>query len=149
MYVLPSAYTKTAIHWVKLALASAIAAAAAFELLLVASMLSLPGILNVFTISLLIRSVAYVVAVSLHYYEQTRAHKSSDILLLYWLTTIVVSLVTLRTDFGSRYSPFATYPAVRMARYVMLVSTITIFGAELVPRNMSEYVLAEDSDDDV
>ncbi|KAJ2749377.1 hypothetical protein GGI19_005691, partial [Coemansia pectinata] len=149
MYALPSAYTKTALYWVKLALASAISVAAVFELLLTASVLPLSGLFNVFTVGLLIQSVAYVVAVRLHYYEQTRACKSSDILLLYWLTTIIVSLVTLRTDLGTRYSPFATHSAVRMARYAMLASMVVLFGAELIPRRMSEHALAEDSDDDM
>ncbi|KAJ2057819.1 hypothetical protein GGI17_005434, partial [Coemansia sp. S146] len=149
LYALPSFYTKTAVYWVKLALASAIAVAAVFELLLTAAMLPLSGIFNVFTVGLLLQLVAYLVAIRLHCYEHTRTRKSSDTLLLYWLTTIIVSLVTLRTDLGTRYSPFATYSAVRMVRYAMLVSMATLFGAELLPRRMSEYVLAEDGDEDV
>ncbi|KAJ2048256.1 hypothetical protein GGI08_006049, partial [Coemansia sp. S2] len=75
--------------------------------------------------------------------------KSSDILLLYWLFTIVVSLVTLRTDLATRYTLFETYSAVRMMRYTMLALTFALFSAELMPRKMSEYVLAEDDDDDM
>ncbi|KAJ2733122.1 hypothetical protein IW152_003279, partial [Coemansia sp. BCRC 34962] len=115
LYALPSFSAKTAVYWVKLALASAIGFA----------------------------------ATRLHYYEQTRARKLSDILLLYWLTTIIVSLVVLRTDFGAKHSPLATYPAVRAARYAMLLSTIALFCAELWPRKSAEYVLPEDGDSDV
>ncbi|KAJ1875319.1 hypothetical protein LPJ71_011621, partial [Coemansia sp. S17] len=74
--------------------------------------------------------------------------KSSDILLLYWLFTIVVSLVILRTDLATRYTLSATYSAVLMVRYTMLALAFALFSAELVPRKMSEYVLAEDDDDD-
>ncbi|KAJ2750195.1 hypothetical protein GGI19_005245, partial [Coemansia pectinata] len=149
LYALPSFYTKTAVYWAKLALASAIAAAVAAELLLTAAMLPLSGIFNVFTVGLLLQLVAYLVAIRLHYYEHTRARKSSDTLLLYWLTTIIVSLVTLRTDLSTRYSLHTTYSAVRMVRYAMLVSMVALFGAELLPHRMSEYVLAEDGDEDV
>ncbi|KAJ2018312.1 hypothetical protein GGI14_002398 [Coemansia sp. S680] len=149
LYALPSSYTKTAVYGVKLVLASVIAAAVAAELLFTAVMLPLSGVFNVLTISLLIQIAAYVVAIRLHYYEQTRARQSSDLLLLYWLTTIIVSLVVLRTDLGARYAPLVTHPAVRAARYTMLLSTIALFCAELWPRKLAEYVLAEDGDEDV
>ncbi|KAJ2863548.1 hypothetical protein GGH94_003542, partial [Coemansia aciculifera] len=149
LYDLPSSYTKTAVYWVKLALASATAAAVTAELLFTAVISSLPGLVNVLIISLLIQTAAYVVAIRLHYYEQTRARNSSDLLLLYWLTTIIVSLVTLRTDLGAKYAPLVTHPAVRAARYTMLLSTIALFCAELWPRKLAEYVLAEDGDEDV
>ncbi|KAJ1821520.1 hypothetical protein LPJ60_002558, partial [Coemansia sp. RSA 2675] len=80
---------------------------------------------------------------------QTRARKPSDILLLYWLTTVIVSLVVLRTDLGTKDAPLAAYPAVRAARYAMLLSTTALFCAELWPRKSTEYVLAEDGDSDV
>ncbi|KAJ2727562.1 hypothetical protein IW152_006139, partial [Coemansia sp. BCRC 34962] len=73
LYALPSFSAKTAVYWVKLALASAIGFAAIFELLFTAAKLPLSGVVNVFTASLLIQSVAYLVAIRLHYYEQTRA----------------------------------------------------------------------------
>ncbi|KAJ2249336.1 hypothetical protein GGI13_004324 [Coemansia sp. RSA 455] len=149
LYALPSSYTKTVVYGVKLVLASVIAAAVAAELLFTAVMLPLSGVFNVLTISLLIQIAAYVVAIRLHYYEQTRARQSSDLLLLYWLTTIIVSLVVLRTDLGARYAPLVTHPAVRAARYTMLLSTIALFCAELWPRKLAEYVLAEDGDEDV
>ncbi|KAJ2342680.1 hypothetical protein GGH92_005267, partial [Coemansia sp. RSA 2673] len=149
LYALPSLYTKTAVYWVKLALASAIAAAPALELLFTASTQPLSGIFNVFAVGLLLQSIAYVVALRLHHYEHTRMRKSSDILLLYWLFTIVVSLVTLRTDLATRYTLSATYSTVLMVRYTMLALTFALFSVELVPRKMSEYVLAEDDDDDM
>ncbi|KAJ2788337.1 hypothetical protein GGI18_003014, partial [Coemansia linderi] len=149
LYALPSFNSKTAVYWIKLSLASAIALAAIFELLFTAAKLPLSGIVNVFTASLIIQSAAYLVAIRLHCYEQTRARKPSDILLLYWLTTIVVSLVVLRTDLSAKHAPLAAYPAVRAARYAMLLSTTALFCAELWPRKSTEYVLAEDGDSDV
>ncbi|KAJ2803401.1 hypothetical protein H4S07_004467, partial [Coemansia furcata] len=149
LYALPRSYTKTPAYWIKLALATAIAAAAAIELLFTAYISPLSGLVNVLTISQLIQIAAYVVAIRLHYYEQTRARKSSDILLLYWLTTIIILLVTLRTDLGTRHSPLLTYAAVRAARYTMLLSIFALFCAELWPRRLSEYMLAEDGDEDV
>ncbi|KAJ2088098.1 hypothetical protein GGI09_006438, partial [Coemansia sp. S100] len=148
LYTLPSLYTKTAVYWVKLTLASAIVAAPILELLFTASTQPLSGIFNVFTVGLFLQSIAYVVALRLHHYEHTRMRKSSDILLLYWLFTIVVSLVILRTDLATRYTLSATYSAVLMVRYTMLALTFVLFSVELVPRKMSEYVLAEDDDDD-
>ncbi|KAJ2248155.1 hypothetical protein GGI13_004765, partial [Coemansia sp. RSA 455] len=149
LYALPSLYTKTAIYWVKLALAGAIAAAPVLELLFTASTQPLSGIFNVFTVGLLLQSIAYVVALRLHHYEHTKMRKSSDILLLYWLFTIVVSLVTLRTDLATGYTLSATYSTVLIVRYTMLALTFALFSAELVPRKMSEYVPAEDNDDDM
>ncbi|KAJ2873875.1 hypothetical protein GGH93_002885 [Coemansia aciculifera] len=149
LYALPNFYTKRWVYWVKLALASAIASAAAVELLLTATMSPLSGLFNVFTTGQLIQTTAYVIAIRLHYYEQTRAHKSSGILLLFWLATILMSLVTLRTDHGARYPPFVTYSSVRVMRYAMLLYVTSLFCVELWPRKLSEYVLAEDGDDDV
>ncbi|KAJ2611873.1 hypothetical protein GGF44_006125, partial [Coemansia sp. RSA 1694] len=143
--VLPSSYAKTAAYWIKLALASVIAAAAAVELLFTTASW---GMLNVFTASQLIQAAAYVIAIRLYHYEQTRARKSSGTLLLYWLATIFVLLVTLRTDRGASHSPFKTHAAVRLARYTMLFSVSVLFCAELWPRKHAEYVLAEDGDDD-
>ncbi|KAJ2408315.1 hypothetical protein GGI10_004862, partial [Coemansia sp. RSA 2530] len=148
LYALPRFNTKTAVYWVKLSLASAIALAAIFELLFTAAKLPLSGMVNVFTASLIIQSAAYLVAIRLHCYEQTRARKPSDILLLYWLTTVIVSLVVLRTDLSAKHAPLAAYPAVRAARYAMLLSTIALFCAELWPRKSTEYMLAEDGDSD-
>ncbi|KAJ2028155.1 hypothetical protein H4S03_007953, partial [Coemansia sp. S3946] len=149
LYALPSLYTKTAVYWVKLTLASAIAAAPILELLFTASTQPLSGISNVFTIGLFLQSIAYVVALRLHHYEHTRMRKSSDILLLYWLFTIVVSLVTLRTDLATRYTLSVTYSTVLMMHYTMLALTFALFSVKLMPRKMSEYVLAEDDDDDM
>ncbi|KAJ2101022.1 hypothetical protein IW146_009428, partial [Coemansia sp. RSA 922] len=149
LYTMPSLYTQTAIYWVKLTLASAIAAAPILELLFTASTQPLSGISNLFTVGLFLQSIAYVVALRLHHYEHTRMRKSADILLLYWLFTIVVSLVTLRTDLATRYTLSATYSTVLMVCYTMLALTFALFSVELVPRKMSEYVLAEDDDDDM
>ncbi|KAJ2018555.1 hypothetical protein GGI14_002203 [Coemansia sp. S680] len=149
LYALPSFYTKTAVYWVKLVLASAIASAAVVELLFTAAMSPLSGIFNLFTVSLLIQTAAYVIAIRLHYYEQTRAHKSSGILLLFWLATILTSLVTLRTDHSARYPPFVLYSSVRVMRYAMLFLVTSLFSLELWPRKLSEYVLAEDNDGNI
>ncbi|KAJ2745284.1 hypothetical protein GGI20_002307 [Coemansia sp. BCRC 34301] len=145
---LPSSHVKTAVYWVKLALAIAIAVAAAIELLFTVANSSRHGVFNVFAVSQLLQTAAYVVAICLHYYEHTRARKSSDILLLYWLTTILVSLVLLRTDHSAAYPPFGAYSFAWMARYAMLLSIVALFCVELWPRKHSEYVLAEDGDND-
>ncbi|KAJ2793646.1 hypothetical protein H4S07_006988, partial [Coemansia furcata] len=81
LYAFPSFYTKTVVFWVKLILASVNAGAAIFELLLTAAILPPSKTFNVFTVGLLIQSVTYLVAIRLHYYEQTKARKPSDVLL--------------------------------------------------------------------
>ncbi|KAJ2580760.1 hypothetical protein GGH95_002418, partial [Coemansia sp. RSA 1836] len=107
------------------------------------------GMFNVFTTSQLIQAAAYVIAICMHYYEQTRARKSSDILLLFWLATILASLVTLRTDLGANLPPVEAHSLAWVVRYIELFSIVALFCAELWPRRLTEYVLAEDGDDDV
>ncbi|KAJ2909252.1 hypothetical protein GGI21_002068, partial [Coemansia aciculifera] len=148
LYALPSFYSKTAVYWVKLVLASVVAAASAVELLFTAATLSRSSVFNVFVVSQLIQTAAYTIAIRLHYYEQTRARKSSGILLLFWLATIFVQLVNLRTDRSATYPPYEADSFVRIARYAMLLSIVALFCAELWPRKLVEYVLAEDGDND-
>ncbi|KAJ2008208.1 hypothetical protein H4R26_000328 [Coemansia thaxteri] len=149
LYALPSFCTKTAAYWIKLVLASVITTASAVELMLAVTMQPLSRAVNVFAVGQLVQTAAYIFAIKLHYYEQTRARKSSGTLLLYWLVSIIAQLVVLRTDRGANRAPYETNAVVWMARYIALFSMTALFCAELWPRKLVEYVLPEDGDDDV
>ncbi|KAI8318339.1 hypothetical protein GQ54DRAFT_341905 [Martensiomyces pterosporus] len=144
-YALPAAYTKTAVYWVKLFLAGAIVIASAVDLVHAVLQRQISHSLNVFTASLLIQTAAYGVAANLHYYEQTRARGSSSILLLYWLVTSISTLITLRTNLEAE-RPSHSHRLVWTARFASAASIGMLLCAELWPRKLVEYVLAEDDD---
>ncbi|KAJ2475512.1 hypothetical protein EV174_005249, partial [Coemansia sp. RSA 2320] len=136
-------------YWIKLVLSGAIAAASAAELVFAVNTQPLSRAINVFTAGRLIQTAAYVTAIRLHYYEQTRARKPSGTLLLYWLATIAMQLVVLRTDRGTGYMSHKDSSAVWMARYIELFSVLALFCAELWPRKSVDYVLPEDGDESI
>ncbi|KAJ1949962.1 hypothetical protein FBU59_000908, partial [Linderina macrospora] len=122
-----------------MALASGIALASIADLVHAAMQRPLARSFNVFVVGLFVQSAAYVLAVDLHYYEQTRARTSSAVLLLYWLTSLIVDGVTLRSDMHRKR-------AFLPARYAELAMILALFSAELWPRRLVEYALAEDDD---
>ncbi|KAJ1960654.1 hypothetical protein GGI12_003685, partial [Dipsacomyces acuminosporus] len=146
-YALPPAYTKTAVYWIKLLLAGIIVAASGAELVHSVLTKGIAHSFNVFTLSLFIQTVAFSIAANLHYYEQTRARSSSSILLLYWLLTAVSSAVTLRTNLEAKH-PSRSHRLVWTSRFASIAAIAAIFCAELWPRKLVEYVLAEDDDND-
>ncbi|KAJ1952202.1 hypothetical protein EC988_003681, partial [Linderina pennispora] len=139
MYALPSPYTKTAVYYIKMALAVGIAVASVAELVHTVMQRPLSRSFNVFVVGLFVQTAAYLLAVDLHYYEQTRARTSSGILLLYWLTSLLLDGVMLRSDLHRKR-------ALLPARYAELAMTLAVFSAELWPRKLVEYALAEDDD---
>ncbi|KAJ1887391.1 hypothetical protein LPJ66_009144, partial [Kickxella alabastrina] len=147
MYALPRSYTHSAVFWIKLALAGAVALAAAAELVFIVLSKSLSHGLNAIVLGQLAQVVAYAVAAKLHYYEHTRARRSSDQLLLFWLASLTMWLLTLRTDrITGRPSP-EKHSWVWNARYASAAAVAALFGAELWPRRLAEYALPADYDD--
>ncbi|KAJ1812464.1 hypothetical protein LPJ56_003857, partial [Coemansia sp. RSA 2599] len=148
MYALPPSYAKTAAYWIKLGLSVVVAGAAAAEL----AYLSLRhgGIarsVDVFAASQLLQAIAYMVAVQLHHYEHTRARRPSDILLLYWLASMIVWLLTLRTDRQTNRPSAHKRPVVWTLRYSTAVAMAALFVAELWPRRIAELVLPDNDSD--
>ncbi|KAJ2233691.1 hypothetical protein IWW45_003979, partial [Coemansia sp. RSA 485] len=146
-YRLPSASTKTAAYWVKLVLSSVIACLAFAELAHLGLRRS-GGLrrFNVFIASQLLQAIAYSLAVRLHHYEHTRTRRSSDVLLLFWLASLVVGLLTLRTDRQTSRPSEAKHPIVWALRYSTAAAMAALFAAELWPRKVAEYVLLDDND---
>ncbi|KAJ1795965.1 hypothetical protein LPJ59_004036, partial [Coemansia sp. RSA 2399] len=145
LYSFPAGYGKGAMCWIKLLFAGVIAATAGLELVTLVNKQGLLDSANIFTASQLLQLATLVVSVVLHYYEQTRSRRSSDILLMYWLTAWFVSLVVLRTDYlrSSDYGLDAWN-----VRYTSVTAMAALFFLELWPRKAFEYTLPEDSDSD-
>ncbi|KAJ2863552.1 hypothetical protein GGI22_001932 [Coemansia erecta] len=145
--------------WIKLLFAGVIAATAGLELVTLTNKQGLLDSANIFTASQLLQLATLVVSVILHYYEQTRSRRSSDILLMYWLTAWFVPLVVLRTDYlGSgdhssntwniRCTPIAEnlrridanqrcyYSLISLDRWLSIrlewISAFVVFGAALL-----------------
>ncbi|KAJ2720120.1 hypothetical protein GGI07_004797 [Coemansia sp. Benny D115] len=150
MYALPRTYTRTAAFWTKISLSTAVFIAAVVNLLLVAKRthVATKG-LNVFAVSQLIQAATYAAAAALHYYEHTRARNASDTLLLFWLASIVLALVSLRTDYQTGWlrAPHS-HPIQWALSAVPLGCMGLLFVVELWPRKLVEYVLPEDDDTD-
>ncbi|KAJ2356625.1 hypothetical protein GGF43_001951, partial [Coemansia sp. RSA 2618] len=141
---LPSAYTKTAAFQAKLALAGAIAAGSATELYILVTQTGITGIANALVAGQVIHVGAFAVAAVMHYREQTKARGSSSILLLFWLVTAILSLITLRTDRESGGVSGKAAGIRRTGQYVSPALMVALFCVELWPRRVSEYVLPED-----
>ncbi|KAJ2272600.1 hypothetical protein J3F81_002991, partial [Coemansia sp. RSA 371] len=143
--VLPNINTKTTVFWTKLLLAGAIAVGSVVELYYLGILTTaFTSIINALVVSQLIHVIAFVVATVLCFYEQTKARGPSGILLLYWLVTIMLSLITLRTDRDSSSALGKTANTLPLLRYGLVVMMASLFCMELWPRRESEYVLPED-----
>ncbi|KAJ2186808.1 hypothetical protein EV181_003106, partial [Coemansia sp. RSA 532] len=143
--VLPNINTKTTVFWTKLLLAGAIAVGSVVELYYLGILTTaFTSIINALVVGQLIHIIAFVVATVLCFYEQTKARGSSGILLLYWLVTIMLSLITLRTDRDSSSALGKTTDTLPLLRYGLVVMMASLFCMELWPRRESEYMLPED-----
>ncbi|KAJ2428777.1 hypothetical protein GGF47_001162 [Coemansia sp. RSA 2524] len=143
--VLPNINTKTTVFWTKLLLAGAIAVGSVVELYYLGILTTaFTSIINALVVGQLIHVIAFVVATVLCFYEQTKARGPSGILLLYWLVTIMLSLITLRTDRDSSSALGKTADTLPLLRYGLVVIMASLFCMELWPRRESEYMLPED-----
>ncbi|KAJ2857922.1 hypothetical protein FB639_005962, partial [Coemansia asiatica] len=147
MYALPTALTKTAAYWIKLGLSVMIAGFALGELLyLVLGHGGIARRLDVFAASQMVQAAALVIAAQLHFYEHTRARRPSDILLLFWLASLVVWLLGLRTD-RQTSRPSLNHRGVWTLRYATGVAMAALFAAELWPRRVADFELPTDDID--
>ncbi|KAJ1996422.1 hypothetical protein GGI25_000485 [Coemansia spiralis] len=146
LHSLPAAYCNNAAYWIKIVLASAIAVAAAVELFYYIDLTGVLNGFNVFIVAQLFHVAMLVVAVLLHHYEHIKSRRSSDILLLYWLSAGIVSLIILRTDYFVENEPRSEYSALWVARYIYSIGIAALFCVELWPRRINEYILPEDTD---
>jgi hypothetical protein len=82
---------------------------------------------------------SYLVAGALHHYSGIKAKRSSSTLLFFWLFSIVVSLVTIRTKAALHIPNYA--PASFVLLCLTLALQLAVFSAEcLQPDTSSGYI---------
>ncbi|KAJ1934062.1 hypothetical protein GGF37_006507, partial [Kickxella alabastrina] len=92
--LLPRAIVVSGTLWAKLFASALALAASTAELVLLADQ---QLVFSVFGISLALQTVAAAVALRLHYREQLASRVASTPLLLFWLATVLLALMRLRT----------------------------------------------------
>ncbi|KAJ2802274.1 hypothetical protein H4R20_003342, partial [Coemansia guatemalensis] len=141
---LPAALVTGRTFSAKLLLASAALLASAVELVAMAR--HFPYI-NIYTISLTLQTTAVAVAVWLHYKEQLHNRIASTPLLLFWLFSILLSLLRLRTaasfDYVNDFNGLA-YPVALFA-----LAALAVFALECQPKPDELFEASSDDTDDV
>ncbi|KAJ2608243.1 hypothetical protein H4S08_004522 [Coemansia sp. RSA 1365] len=102
---------------------------------------------NIYTSSLALQTAAVAVAVWLHYKEQLHNRIASTPLLLFWLFSILLSLLRLRTavsvdytnDFDNLVPPIALF----------VVAALAVFALECQPKPQKLFDISSDATDDV
>ncbi|KAJ2520559.1 hypothetical protein H4217_001964 [Coemansia sp. RSA 1939] len=140
---LPSSVVANSLFWIKLSLAVFAVFASVSEVFVMAG---LAPIDSVYTVSLVLQSVATGVAVRLHYREQFGNRVASTPLLLFWLGTSMVALVRLRTavalDFVTRDPPLI------VVNILYMVASLATLVMESQPKPQMLYELPDDDDDE-
>ncbi|KAJ2800320.1 hypothetical protein H4R20_004108, partial [Coemansia guatemalensis] len=141
---LPAELVTGRIFSAKLLLATAALLASAAEL--VAMAIHFPYI-NTYTLSLTLQTAALAVAVWLHYKEQLYNRIASTPLLLFWLFTIMLSLLRLRTaasiDYVNEFNGLA-YPVA-----LFTVASLAVFALECQPKPDKLFEPSGNDTDDV
>ncbi|KAJ2785541.1 hypothetical protein H4R18_000486 [Coemansia javaensis] len=140
---LPRALVGRSLFWVKLSLAVAALAASAAEAAVAAQAFP-PG--SVFPASLALQTAGAMAAVWLHYREQFGSRVASTRLLLFWLATVLVALMRLRTSVAEGLVD--TRPAAVVANALFMLAALATFALECQPKPHRLYELPEDDDDD-
>ncbi|KAJ2795289.1 hypothetical protein H4R20_005934, partial [Coemansia guatemalensis] len=141
---LPAALVTGWIFSAKLLLATAALLASAVELVAMARHFPYIGI---YTLSLTLQSAAVAVAVWLHYKEQLYNRIASTPLLLFWLFSILLSLLRLRTaasvDYVNDFNGL-TYPVA-----LFTVASLAVFSLECQPKPDKLFESSGNDADDV
>ncbi|KAJ2609708.1 hypothetical protein H4S08_003934 [Coemansia sp. RSA 1365] len=137
--LLSSAIVAGSLFWVKLTLAVAALFASIAEFVAVAE--QFPYVC-IYTISLGLQTAAVIAAVHLHYKEQFHNCIASTPLLLFWFTTVLLSLMRLRTsvtlDFVDKQ------PALVISNTLFLVAALATLALECQVKPQALYELADD-----
>ncbi|KAJ1856297.1 hypothetical protein GGH12_004868 [Coemansia sp. RSA 1822] len=142
--LLPRALVAGSMFWVKLSLAVGTLAASVAELLFV--IFAYPFVCT-FTVAMGLQTVAAVAAVRLHYCEQLRNRIASTLLLLFWLTTVLLALMRLRTAVSMDL--VETQPAAVVANTLFMLAALATLALECQPKPHGLYQLPDNDQDDV
>ncbi|KAJ2835292.1 hypothetical protein J3B01_003635, partial [Coemansia erecta] len=142
--LLPRALVVGSLFWVKLSLAVATLAASVAELTFATFAYSS---VCVFTVSMGLQTAAAVAAVRLHYREQLRNRIASTPLLLFWLTTVLLALMRLRTAVSMDL--VETQPAAMVANTLFMLAALATMALECQSKPHCLYQLPDDDKDDV
>ncbi|KAJ1735865.1 hypothetical protein LPJ61_000309 [Coemansia biformis] len=139
---LPPALVAGSLFWIKVSLAVAALAVSAAELAIAAQTFPLA---SVFTIALGLQTVAAAAAVRLHYREQLASRVASTPLLLFWLSTVLLALMRLRTAVA--LDLVTTDPEAVVANTLFMLAALATLALECQPKPHRLYELPEDDDD--
>ncbi|KAJ2530212.1 hypothetical protein GGH20_001951, partial [Coemansia sp. RSA 1937] len=142
--LLPRALVVGSLFWVKLSLAVATLAASVAELAFATFAYSS---VCAFTVSMGLQTAAAVAAVRLHYREQLRNRVASTPLLLFWLATVLLALIRLRTAVSMDL--VETQPAAVVANTLFMLAALATMALECQSKPHGLYQLPDDDKDDV
>ncbi|KAJ2666002.1 hypothetical protein IW148_001361 [Coemansia sp. RSA 1199] len=142
--LLPRALVAGSLFWVKLSLAVGTLAASVAELLFVT--FAYPFVCT-FTVAMGLQTAAAVAAVRLHYCEQLHNRIASTLLLLFWLATVLLALMRLRTAVSMDL--VETQPAAVVANTLFMLAALATLALECQPKPHGLYQLPKDDNDDV
>ncbi|KAJ1871511.1 hypothetical protein LPJ55_003810, partial [Coemansia sp. RSA 990] len=144
MMPLPRELVADSLFWVKISVVIAALVASAAELII--EMQTLADF-SVFTIALGLQTSAAIAAVKLHAQEQFRNRIASTPLLLFWLATVLLSLMRLRTAVS--LDLVETRPEAVIANTLFMLASLAALALECQPKPHTAYqLLADDEDDD-
>ncbi|KAJ2743758.1 hypothetical protein GGI20_003515 [Coemansia sp. BCRC 34301] len=127
--------------WTKMAVVVAVLVASTAELLIFTQLYSY---WNVFAISMALQTVATAVAIGLHWREQFTNRVASTSLLLFWLATILLTAMRLRTAIAT--GAVNSTPGVVTACSVFLLLSLAALVLESQPKPYMLYELDDDED---
>ncbi|KAJ2500948.1 hypothetical protein GGH96_002362 [Coemansia sp. RSA 1972] len=142
--LLPRSLVAGSLFWVKLSLAVATLAASVAELAFVTYAYSS---VCVFTVSMGLQTFAAAAAVRLHYREQLGNRVASTPLLLFWLATVLMALMRLRTAVSMDL--VETQPAAVVANTLFMLAALATMALESQPKPHGLYQLPDDDEDDM
>ncbi|ORX70654.1 hypothetical protein DL89DRAFT_278020 [Linderina pennispora] len=141
---LPRAIVAPGLYWAKMALAVSAVFASASEFVMWASLYPYQ---NVYTVGLGVQTVAVALAV---YPPQARAARATGsprtVLLLFWLATVCLSLVRLRTEFTTGVLESDPPAVIAIAAFIATATATLVLEAQPKPHMLYELVDEDDED---
>ncbi|KAJ2704612.1 hypothetical protein FB645_003109 [Coemansia sp. IMI 203386] len=141
--VLPPEIVAGIAFWLKLSLVAAALVASTIELLL---LLEQQLVVSVYAISLTAQTLAVGIALRLHFREQFTSRVGSTPLLLFWLATVLVTLMRLRTSVAMGLGR-SNMPVIA-ATTGYLFTALGALAMECQPKPHMLYELPYDDEDD-
>ncbi|KAJ2778295.1 hypothetical protein H4R18_004688 [Coemansia javaensis] len=140
---LPRALVGGRALWTKIAVAAGALLASAVELCAAADRYPLA---SVFVVAMALQAAASAVALRLHYAEQLANRVASSRLLLFWLGSLVVTLVRLRTAVSEGAAAGRPVAVAATAGYALAALSAMLLECRAKPDEL--YTLLQDDDED-